>query len=125
MRPAPTADEFLDAARNLREAFDGAVAGAETIRQRVDWLEEQRHSGATTAGLVRGGERLVLLEATNATLEALLTAGTRLRRIATQLMYADGLTMDEIARAMGVTRQRVSKLLRSDPDAPGPPWTRH
>jgi hypothetical protein len=34
------------------------------------------------------------------------------------------MTMDEIATILSVSRQRVSKLLRADPEPEGPRWRR-
>jgi predicted transcriptional regulator len=41
--------------------------------------------------------------------------GHRVRRTEARALHREGLTMDEIARLFGVSRQRVSALLR-DPD---------
>ena len=123
-RPAPTEEDLLRAGADLAAAFDVAARRATAINERLAWVGEQVRDGARIADLVRNGERLTLLDATNETLEALLTAGTRLRRLCAQTMYAEGMTMDEIAGVLGVTRQRVSKLLSADPETPGPLWRR-
>jgi len=124
-RPRPTEEELFHAADELAAAFRVAAIRSAEIDARIEAVKAMLASGESIGGLVRRGERPTLLEATNETLEALLTAGTRMRRLTAQALYADGLTMDEIAATLGVTRQRVSKLLSADPEPPGPLWKRH
>jgi DNA-directed RNA polymerase specialized sigma24 family protein len=124
-RPRPTEAELFHAADELAAAFRVAAIRSAEIDARIVAVKDLLADGESIAGMVRSGERLTLLEATNETLEALLTAGTRMRRLTAQALYAEGLTMDEIAAALRVTRQRVSKLLSADPEPPGPLWTRH
>jgi transposase len=45
-------------------------------------------------------------------IEALQEAGARVRREEARALHAGGLSMEAIARHFGVTRQRVSALLR-------------
>ena len=44
--------------------------------------------------------------------EALAEFGARVRRAEAVALYGEGMTMEEIAEKFGVTRQRVSALLR-------------
>jgi hypothetical protein len=123
-RTPPPDEQLWEAAAELAKAFQVAADYAGPMQERIEFLRQQREAGARYVDLVPRGERPMLLEATNTTLELLLTAGTRLRRLVAQVLYADGMTMDEVAATLGVTRQRVSVLLRADPDSPGPNWTR-
>ncbi|MGE5617576.1 MAG: hypothetical protein ACM3UX_01415, partial [Candidatus Woesearchaeota archaeon] len=50
----------------------------------------------------------LLTESTN----LLHSYGNRVRRTEARALHREGMTMDEIARLFGVTRQRVSALLR-------------
>jgi hypothetical protein len=123
-RAAPADDELWAAAADLLAAFRVAADAVGPMTERIEYMRRAREAGARFVDLVPEGQRPMLLEATNTTLEALLTAGTRLRRLVAQALYADGMTMDEVATVLGVTRQRISALLRADVDAPGPLWTR-
>jgi transposase len=38
--------------------------------------------------------------------------GNRVRRTEARALHGEGMTMDEIAKLFGVTRQRISALLR-------------
>jgi DNA-binding transcriptional regulator LsrR (DeoR family) len=44
--------------------------------------------------------------------KALDTSGSNVRRAEAQALHAEGMTMEQIAERFGVTRQRVSALLR-------------
>jgi DNA-directed RNA polymerase specialized sigma subunit len=120
----PDEDELFDALQAVVDAFQATAERSAPMTERLAWLRRQRAEGARFSELARSGERAQLLEAVNATLEGLLTSGTRARRLTAQALYADSMTMDEIAVLLGVSRQRVSRLLHGDPSAPGPPWTR-
>ncbi|MBV8561189.1 MAG: hypothetical protein JO050_10460 [Acidimicrobiia bacterium] len=89
---------------------------------------------ADNARLLANGESLAevlaepgtsVIEAINENLRSLTLAGARLRRAQAQELHRGGMTMEEIARLFGVSRQRVSALLRSPEQIDGPPWTRH
>src|SRR5437868_177238 len=120
----PSKEDLLAAGDELAEAFHVAAQRSTQIDARLTYLREQLNAGVSIGELTRQGEQPVLLLATNETLEALLTAGTRLRRLIAQAMYADGLTMDEIAGILDVSRQRVSKLLSASAEPHGPLWRR-
>jgi hypothetical protein len=124
-RTAPTDDELWAAAADLLAAFRVAADAVGPMTERIEFMRQARQAGSRFVDLVPEGHRPMLLEATNTTLEGLLTAGTRLRRMVAQVLYSEGMTMDEVAAVLGVTRQRISALLRADRDAPGPLWTRH
>ena len=47
-------------------------------------------------------------------LVALVDAGSRLRRAEARALHVEGMTMEQIADLFGVTRQRVSALLKRD-----------
>jgi hypothetical protein len=120
----PTREDLFAAAEEVAAAFDVAAKRSAEIHERLETFRALSAEGVERPALGVSGERPVLLDATNETLEALLTAGTRLRRLTAQVLYADGMTMDQIADALGVTRQRVSKLLHADPEPSGPSWRR-
>jgi hypothetical protein len=53
-----------------------------------------------------------VVELMTESLDALLEAGSRLRRAKARALYEDGVTMAAIGKLFGVTRQRVSCLIR-------------
>jgi predicted transcriptional regulator len=46
--------------------------------------------------------------------ESLHTFGSRVRRSEARVLHTEGMPMERIARLFGVTRQRVSTLLRGE-----------
>jgi AraC-like DNA-binding protein len=64
--------------------------------------------------------RLEMIERISTTLRELTRNGHMFRRVEARELYAEGLTMAELASVFGVSRQRVSALLREDASAPGP-----
>jgi hypothetical protein len=71
--------------------------------------------------------RLEVIEQISTALRELNRHGQLFRRVEARALYAEGLTMAQLATVFGVSRQRVSALLREPvdppgeaPDAPGP-----
>lgn len=92
------------AADNVERSFE--------VQRRARHLRERLEAGDALVDLVRKEEppRVVELLSTNmATLE---TAGAELRAAQALLLRAEGLTIEAIAELFGVTRQRISALLK-------------
>ena len=116
-------DGLLHALRNNRARIEATLARAERIR-------EQREAGLSYREIESGEQRPLIVELTRDNLAALVEAGSRLRRAEARALHAEGMTMEQIAELFGVSRQRVSALLRSDrgavegpesPDGPAAP----
>jgi hypothetical protein len=88
-----------NSARNVQ-----AIARAEEIRS-------ERAAGKPWSEIV-SGDRPLIVELLTRNLEALTTAGSRLRRLEARALHDEGLSMERIGRLFGVTRQRISELLR-------------
>jgi len=58
-----------------------------------------------------------MMEQISTAIKALVRDGSRFRRLEARALYAEGLTMAQLATAFGVSRQRVSALLRDAEDA--------
>lgn len=61
-------------------------------------------------------QRLTIVEHVSQALRVLTQEGNRFRRLEAQALYAEGLTTAQLATVLGVSRQRVSALLREDSD---------
>ena len=83
-----------------------AIARASVIRQ-------ERLSGKSYREIIASEQRPLVLEMATQSLDRLMAAGARLRRAEANALHREGMTMDRIASLFGVTRQRVSALLRS------------
>jgi hypothetical protein len=75
-------------------------------------------NGLSYAQIVPLKTRVQVLELISDAFKALSDAGSRFRQTETTALYDEGMTMDEIAVVLGVTRQRVSALLRQSPRGP-------
>jgi hypothetical protein len=120
----PGDDELWDAVDTLLAVFDRAGAMAPELRSSMAHAKQAREAGATWPDLAPPGSEAQLITATNGLLDDLVNVGARLRRLVAQSMHAEGLTMDAIADMFGVSRQRISTLIRSDADTTQGPWTR-
>lgn len=88
------------------------------MRERVALIARERDAGRSYREIVAAEPGpLIVGMLTEASLE-LETAGAQVRRAEARALHDEGLTMDEIAGAFGVTRQRVSALLREPRSAP-------
>jgi transcriptional regulator with XRE-family HTH domain len=108
-------DAFLKALTVLEETLADNHERTKLIKKRITQLRRMRGKGASYAEIVatRDGPLLVQLLAESS--KALDRSGASVRRAEARALYAEGLTMDQIAERFGVTRQRVSTLLRKIP----------
>jgi hypothetical protein len=81
-----------------------------------------RATGHSYSEIIHSAERPLLLQIATMDLEAIASAGTRLRRIGARALREEGMSIDQIAKEFGVSRQRISRLLHADPDTSGPHW---
>lgn len=107
---------FLEALRDLDAALDENVARSRRMKQRIADLQAALSAGRRLADVVPGEETPLLVQLLTESAEALHACGSRVRRTEARALYREGMTMNEIARLFGVTRQRVSALLREGPE---------
>ena len=93
-------------------------------------LTKSRHlPGSSYAQMLPLEDRLAMMEQISTVIKALVREGSRFRRLEARALYTEGLTMAQLAAVFGVSRQRVSALLRDSEDPPRaagrrPPVTR-
>jgi DNA-binding CsgD family transcriptional regulator len=107
-------DPVLDALDGLVRALRDNQSRIEATIARAERIREQRDEGLSYREIESGVDRPLIVELTRDNLAALVEAGSRLRRAEARALHAEGMTMEQIAELFGVTRQRVSALLRSD-----------
>src|SRR5690242_13458157 len=83
------------------------------IRERATYIYEQRAAGTPWAELVPAEKPPLIVRMLTIIQERLNSAGGDWRRLEAQALHGEGLSMDKIADLFGVTRQRVSSLLRN------------
>jgi predicted XRE-type DNA-binding protein len=111
-----TDDPFLDALTALEGVLADNARREALIKKRITRLRRTRAKGLpyTESVYSEDGPLIVQLLTENAT--ALDTCGANVRRTEAQALHDEGLTMEQIAERFGVTRQRVSALLRTGRD---------
>jgi len=105
-------DPVLEALEGLVLALRANAERIEATIARAERIREQREAGMRYRDIESGVERPLIVELTRDNLARLVEAGSRLRRAEARALHAEGMTMEQIAELFGVTRQRVSALLR-------------
>src|SRR3954451_741160 len=111
-------EAFLAALDDLDASIEASAADAERIRVRVAELREALAAGRPLREVVPQEEPPLAIQLITDIVNRMHVHGNRVRRIEAKVLHGEGLTMDRIAALFGVTRQRVSALLRERPDAP-------
>jgi DNA-directed RNA polymerase specialized sigma24 family protein len=105
-------DPFLEALTALESTLADNENRTTLIRRRIAQLRRLRSLGAPYAEIVSTTDGPLLVQLLTESSTALDISGASVRRAEARALYAEGLTMDQIAERFGVTRQRVSALLR-------------
>lgn len=108
-------DPVLAALENVKEALAINVEIGTLVLERADRLIAEHRAGRPWSEVVPAEERPLLIELLSANFERLSSAGSRLRRAQAKALHDEGMTMEQIATCFGVTRQRVSALLKERP----------
>jgi len=111
-RAVSCGDPFLRALEDLDAVLAEETARALHIRRRIARLRAERAAGRDYADIIADEPRPRLVEMLAHTTRSLDAAGAVVRRTEARALHDAGMTMDEIATWFGVTRQRVSALLR-------------
>lgn len=106
-------DPALAALDELLRAVTQTEKDLAQIRERAAFIYEQRAAGTPWAELVPAERPPLIVRMLTVIQDRLNTAGGEWRRLEAQALHAEGLSMDKIADLFGVTRQRVSSLLRN------------
>lgn len=113
-KPTGGDDAVLHALDGLVEALSQNIAASETAVERALAIREMRDQGLPYREIADaiGGPLIIQLVTDN--LDRLRLSGAQLRQAQAAALYDEGLTMDQIATLFGVSRQRVSALLRAN-----------
>jgi len=90
-------------------------------RARAERLLVERRSGRPWLDVVTGEHRPLIVERISTVLAALSTAGHAWRREQAAALQAEQVSINRIAALFGVTRQRISALLKEEGPRPAPP----
>jgi hypothetical protein len=109
-------EQATDALRELDRALQASITELTAARARVENVLALRASGRPWRDIVHAEERPLVVESVTSVLDQLSAVGSQFRRAQAHALHCEGLSMERVAALFGVTRQRVSALLR-DRDA--------
>ena len=109
-------DAFLEALAALEDTLADNQKRTTLIKKRIAQLRRLRSQGASYTESVSRNDGPLIVQLLTESSTALDRSGANVRRAEARALYAEGLTMDQIAERFGVTRQRVSTLLRKAPE---------
>jgi hypothetical protein len=113
----------MQAERALRELvaeLDRCVEELAQARVRAEELLHERRSGHTWTEIVAREERPLVVERISTVLASLARAGHSWRREQALALQREQVSINRIAAMFGVTRQRISALLKERDDTPAP-----
>jgi ABC-type transport system involved in cytochrome bd biosynthesis fused ATPase/permease subunit len=105
-------DPLDKALRDLEGAVDDNSRRMAQIKRRIAEIRRQRSAGRSYREIVEATKGDLSVQLITEATQSLDEFGARVRRTEALALHNEGMTMEEIARKFGVTRQRVSALLR-------------
>jgi DNA-directed RNA polymerase specialized sigma24 family protein len=105
-------DPLDKALRDLERALDANARRMAQIKRRIAEIRRQRAAGRSYREIVEATTGDLSVQLITEATQALDESGARVRRREALALHGEGMTMEEIAKKFGVTRQRVSALLR-------------
>ena len=105
-------DPFDRALRDLERALNANARRMAQIKRRIAEIRRQRSAGRSYREIVEATKGDLSVQLITEATQSLDEFGARVRRTEALALYDEGMTMEGIAKKFGVTRQRVSALLR-------------
>ncbi len=116
----PPGDPAASALAALVTELDTCIAQLQHARQRAERLLEHRRADRPWLEIVTEESRPLVVESISSVMASLATAGHAWRRDQARALHDEQVSINRIAALFGVTRQRISALLREtgtpDPD---------
>jgi cytochrome P450 len=105
-------DAAARALEDLVTELDACIAELQRARVRSETLLDKRRSGRPWREIVTDEARPLVVESISTVLGSLATAGHAWRREQASALQREQVSINRIAALFGVTRQRISALLR-------------
>jgi hypothetical protein len=105
-------DTVLVSLAFLVSALEEISALSEQAVAKAELIGEARRQGQSYLTIAAVDERPRVVELVSRMIDVLTDAGSQFRRAHARALYEEGATMEQIAMLFGVTRQRVSAVLR-------------
>ncbi len=107
-----TLERLLTALAEIESAAQSNVDRSRQLQDRAANLRKRLNAGDDLVALVEAEEQPRMVELLSANLTVLETAGAEFRAAEALALRSEGLTIEAIANLFGVTRQRISALLK-------------
>ena len=107
-----TQDPTLLALENLVGAAQQVAELADEVAARANYIRACRREGRPYREIVSGKNSPLIAGVLTQHIRRLEAASTRFRQAEAAALHEEGMTMEEIGRLFGLTRQRVSVLIR-------------
>ncbi|WP_448626666.1 hypothetical protein [Geodermatophilus sp. URMC 64] len=120
MHRPPEPDAATSALADLVTSIDDCIERLSAARVRAEELLEARGEGTSWLELVTSETRPLVVESISTVLATLARAGSTFRREQAYSLQAEHVSINRIAALFGVTRQRISALLRERAQADEP-----
>lgn len=108
----PELERLLQALSDIETAAKGNVERSRRLQKRAAYHNTRLEAGENLVELVEREESPRMVELLSANLAVLETSGAEFRVAEALALRAEGLTIGAIAEMFGVTRQRISALLK-------------
>ena len=105
-------DPFGQALKDLERVLDVNLERLDLIKRRIAEIQRQHSEGLSYTEIVEAAPQPLLVQLVTESKQTLDGLGARVRRAEALALHKEGMTMEGIAERFGVTRQRVSALLR-------------
>jgi hypothetical protein len=105
-------DGALRALGELCDQLDRTVDDLQAAKERLRQLERSRTAGVSWTEIVSNENRPLVVETITAVLADLGETGSRFRREEARALHREKVSMTRIGELFGVSRQRVSTILR-------------
>ncbi len=111
-------DEVLLALAAVTDVLAGCRLAVDLVARRAHALQTGRAAGETYATLLVSAESPLVVDVMTDLIGQLTVANGRLRRAEARALHGERLSMEKISLLLGVSRQRVSVLIRHRDDGP-------
>ena len=108
-------DPAVRALNELMTVLDSCMTELEGARSRAEKLLEARQTGRAWLDIVTAESRPLVVEQISSVMASLASAGGAWRREQAHALASEQVSINRIAAMFGVTRQRISALLRDQP----------
>ncbi|MEX5717593.1 hypothetical protein [Geodermatophilus maliterrae] len=115
--PGVGEDTAFLALEQLLQEIDRCAVELQGARERAEQLLAERRAGHSWLEIVSAEARPLVVERITTVLSALSGAGSSWRRAQARALQDERVSINRIASLFGVTRQRISALLREGPRA--------